>query len=182
VSRGPPPRKGADFGAINERRKLALAVFDWCAACGMPFDDELRLQVSTFFAKTRPMTMTRWDSVRLPSTRYAPSTRPRYARARHPRTRGSATSTEQASAREPTVKLGGFRRTTWVEAHPSSTQPSVSKLAFGQAWEVDHFPYAPPEELGERYRRLRRDEADIIVKPSEAKLITLFQLRGRRER
>ena len=35
----------ADFGSINEVRKLALATFDWCAVCGLPFEeDESRWQ------------------------------------------------------------------------------------------------------------------------------------------
>jgi hypothetical protein len=37
--------KAVDFGAISERRKLALATFDWCAVCGRPFADELRWQL-----------------------------------------------------------------------------------------------------------------------------------------
>ena len=57
---------------------------------------------------------------------------------------------------------------------PSPIQLGVSTLVFGQAEEVDHFAYARPEELGERYRQLLRDEEDIVVKPSEAKLIALF--------
>jgi hypothetical protein len=34
-----------DFGAISERRKLALAAFDWCGVCGLPFGAESRWQV-----------------------------------------------------------------------------------------------------------------------------------------
>jgi hypothetical protein len=28
---------GVDFGALSELRKLALATFDWCGVCGLPF-------------------------------------------------------------------------------------------------------------------------------------------------
>src|SRR5712691_8814279 len=33
------------FGSIDERRKLTLATFDWCAVCGLPFGEESRWQV-----------------------------------------------------------------------------------------------------------------------------------------
>jgi hypothetical protein len=37
--------KTVNFRSISEPRKLALATFDWCAICGLPFGDELRWQV-----------------------------------------------------------------------------------------------------------------------------------------
>ena len=39
-------RSGVEFGAISERRKLALATFDWCGVCGLPFGTESRWQVA----------------------------------------------------------------------------------------------------------------------------------------
>jgi hypothetical protein len=33
---------GADFGSLDEHRKLVLATFDWCAVYGLPFRDEAR--------------------------------------------------------------------------------------------------------------------------------------------
>lgn len=41
IDQGPSP----DFGALSEQRKLALATFDLCAVCALPFRDELRWQV-----------------------------------------------------------------------------------------------------------------------------------------
>lgn len=41
----PQPPGDPDFGALSEQRKLALATFDLCAVCAMPFRDELRWQV-----------------------------------------------------------------------------------------------------------------------------------------
>lgn len=38
------PHAAANFGSISERRKVVLAVFDWCAVCGLPFNDESRYQ------------------------------------------------------------------------------------------------------------------------------------------
>jgi len=49
---------GASFGSINERRKLALATFDWPAVCGFPFGDAPRCQV--LMAPARHYLMVGW--------------------------------------------------------------------------------------------------------------------------
>ncbi|MEY9862849.1 hypothetical protein ABH935_008497 [Catenulispora sp. GAS73] len=170
VGRGP---KGVDFGAINERRKLALAVFDWCAVCGMPFGDELRWQVLSFFGEE----FDRHDEMGFGEAPvheicavYAAHVCPHLS---SPNAR-LGDEHRAGQRREQTIRVGGFRRTTRVDVHPSPIQPGVSTLTFGHADEVDHFAYARPEELGARYHQLLRNEQDIVVKPSEAKLIALF--------
>ena len=42
----PRDATSADFGMLSEKRKLALATFDLCGVCALPFGDELRWQVA----------------------------------------------------------------------------------------------------------------------------------------
>lgn len=170
VSRDP---KGVDFGAINERRKLALAVFDWCAVCGMPFGDEPRWQVTSFFGDevdNRNEQGFGEAPVHEICAVYAAQVCPHLS---SPNAR-LGDEHRAGQRREPTVKLSGFRRTTGVVVHPSPIQPGVSTLTFSHADEVDHFAYSRPEELRERHHKLLQDEPDIVVKPSEGKLIAFF--------
>jgi hypothetical protein len=46
-----------DFGSLSEPRKLALATFDLCAVCGLPFGGELRWQVSFVEAEATAKTL-----------------------------------------------------------------------------------------------------------------------------
>lgn len=165
--------KGVDFGAINERRKLALAVFDWCAVCGMPFGEEPRWQVL-------PFSRDQFDDHDAMGFGEAPVHEICAVYAAHVCPHLSSPNARLGDAhragqrREQTVELSGYRRTTRVHVHPSTLQPGVSTLIFGHADEVDHFSYSQPEELAERYHQLLLDEQDIVVKPSETKLIALF--------
>lgn len=169
VSRDP---RGVDFGAISERRKLALAVFDWCAVCGMPFGEEPRWQVLSFSRDEFDHDAMGFGEAPVHEicAVYAAHVCPHLS---SPNAR-LGDEHRAGQRREQTVELSGYRRTTRVDVHPSPLQPGVSTLTFGHADEVDHFAYSRPEELAERYHQLLRDEQDIVVKPSEAKLIALF--------
>lgn len=46
-----------DFGGLSEPRKLALATFDLCAVCALPFGEELRWQVSFDEAMAKATTL-----------------------------------------------------------------------------------------------------------------------------
>jgi hypothetical protein len=46
----------ADFASLDERRKLALATFDGCGVCGLPFGDETRWLVGGALHEPQPPT------------------------------------------------------------------------------------------------------------------------------
>ncbi|MBS2532570.1 hypothetical protein KGQ20_07275 [Catenulispora sp. NF23] len=165
--------EGAEFGAIDERRKLALAVFDWCAVCGMPFGDEPRWQVLPLVGEevNSHAEMGFGEApVHEVCAVYAAQVCPHLS---SPNAR-LGDGQRAGQRREQTVELGGFRRTTQVNVHPSPIQQGKSTLTFCHADEVNRFAYSRPEELEARYHQLLCDEQDIFVKPSEAKLIALF--------
>jgi hypothetical protein len=162
---------GADFGALSERRKLALATFDWCGVCGLPFGTEARWQVSPTGASPElghgPFGEAPVHEV---CALYAAQVCPHLS---SPGARlGDAL--RKGQVREPTVHATGFARTSSVEAFESGLQQGTFVLHFHHGGRVGSFAYARPDELAGRYHRLLATETIPPTSPAERELVRLF--------
>lgn len=164
--------EGANFGAIDERRKLVLATFDWCAVCGLPFGDEARWQVLPHFGDI-PLP----EEVGLAeapvheicavySAQVCPFLSSQGARLGDDKRRGTR--------REETVQVVGYSRTKSVEAFRSSLQDDLFVLHFLHNKVIDSFSYSGPEEVKERYEDLLAAELRIGISAAEKVLIDRF--------
>jgi hypothetical protein len=163
---------GADFGGINERRKLVLATFDWCAVCGLPFGDEARWQIMPH-ADDSPLPQEMGLSeapvheiCAIYASQVCPFLSSQHARLGDEKRRGAR--------REETVRVVGYRHTKSVEALHSAIQDGIFILAFFHTDVVDSFSYNNPEELKDRYRSLLADERPITPPAAEQTLIDRF--------
>ncbi|MBL1085707.1 SEC-C domain-containing protein [Streptomyces actinomycinicus] len=164
--------EGADFGAINERRKLVLATFDWCAVCGLPFGDEARWQVApTLGDAPLPEEVGLSEApvheiCAVYSAQVCPFLSSQGARLGDDMRRGTR--------REETVQVVGYSRTKSVEVFRSSLQDDLFVLHFVHDKVIDSFTYSSPEELNERYQALLAVERPISVSAAEQDLIVRF--------
>jgi hypothetical protein len=154
---------GADFGALSERRKLALATFDWCGVCGLPFGTEARWQVSPTGASPElghgPFGEAPVHEV---CALYAAQVCPHLSA---PGARlGDAL--RKGQVREPVVPATGFARTSSVEAFESGLQQGTFVLHFHHSGRVGSFAYAWPQELA--------TETIPPTSPAERELVRLF--------
>lgn len=161
--------RGADFGSINERRKLALATFDWCAVCGLPFHGAPRWQVV-------PESALAWAGEQLEGQVYfneAPVHEICIIYAAHVCPHLSSPGHRMGDQyragrrRDEKVRMAGFRRTAEVRAIRSVLQKEIHVLHFGQSGFVDEFSYSRPEELADRYAVLRSIEEVRELSPAE---------------
>lgn len=166
-------RNGADFGSISERRKLVLAVFDWCAVCGLPFNGEPRFQC----VPDRFRTAERPDSYLLSEAPvheicalYSAQICP------HLSSPGARLGDEfrRGDRRDAVVEFLGFSRTEDVRAFKSQLQENYV-LHFLHREVVAGFSYCRPEEVAERYAQLLREEPELEeVSPAGRKLAGMF--------
>jgi hypothetical protein len=166
-------RSGVDFGAISERRKLALAAFDWCGVCGLPFGAESRWQVVVTPADDdRPRDQLEFGEAPVHEicAAYAAQVCPYLS------SPGARMGDElrKGQVREPTVHVVGFARTVEVRARESGLQRGTLVLHFSHAGRIDSLTYTRPAELGERYRALLAKETTPLTTPAERALIGLF--------
>jgi hypothetical protein len=167
---------GADFGSINERRKLALAPFDWCAVCGLPFDEAPRWQMVPESAlalagdQIEGQVYFNEAPVHEICIVYAAHVCPHLSSPGH--RMGDQYRTGQR--RDEKIRMAGFRRTSEVRAIRSVLQKEINVLHFGQSGFVDEFSYSRPEELADRYAALQAIEEVSELSPAESGLVSLF--------
>ncbi|WCN05137.1 SEC-C metal-binding domain-containing protein [Streptomyces sp. M92] len=158
-----------NFGSINERRKLALATFDWCAVCGMPFADELRWQM-VFQEGPLPTAIAGEAPVHEVCALYAAQVCPYLF---SPQSR-LGDEFRKGSVRDAVVRFVGFESTRAVIAHESGLQPGVYTLHFEHQGQADEFSYHSPDELRDRFAKTLASEQDLPVSDAEGVLIRLF--------
>jgi hypothetical protein len=167
---------GADFGSINEPRKLVLATFDWCAVCGLPFGEALRWQVV-------PSPAQDWTGDQLGEQvsfseapvhevciTYAAHVCPHLSSPGH----RMGDEYRAGQRRDQKIRMAGFRRTTKVGARRSEIQKETNILVFEQAEFVDEFSYSRPDDLTDRYAALLASEEIPKLSPAESGLLNLF--------
>ncbi|WP_327688171.1 SEC-C metal-binding domain-containing protein [Streptomyces tubercidicus] len=164
--------QGADFGSVNERRKLVLATFDWCAVCGLPFGDEPRWQViphlgdSSLPGEIGLSEAPVHEICAVYAAQVCPFLSSQGARLGDDKRRGER--------REETVYVAGYCRTKAVEALRSAVQDSLFVLHFFHTDAIDSFSYSTPKDLGDRYQDLLAAERPIKVRAAEQTLIDRF--------
>ncbi|MCE7082966.1 SEC-C metal-binding domain-containing protein [Streptomyces sp. ST2-7A] len=167
VDRGP---QKVDFGSISERRKLALAAFDWCAVCGLPFGDELRWQM-VFQEKPLPATVISGEApVHEVCALYAAQVCPYLF---SPRSR-LGDEARKGMVRDTVVRFAGFESTHAVFAHESGLQPGVYTLHFEHRGQADEFSYRKAGEIRERFAEALAGEQELPVSNWENVLVRLF--------
>ncbi|MEU9015902.1 hypothetical protein AB0D12_40970 [Streptomyces sp. NPDC048479] len=162
------PQK-VDFGSINERRKLALTTFDWCAVCGLPFADELRWQV-VFQEGPLPTALAGEAPVHEACALYAAQVCP-FLFSPHSRL---GDEFRKGAVRDAMVRFVGFESTSAVNTHESGLQPGVHTLHFEHQGHADEFSYHSPDEIQERFTDALASERDLPVSDAEGVLIRLF--------
>ncbi|MEW5542354.1 SEC-C domain-containing protein [Streptomyces cyaneofuscatus] len=159
-----------NFGSINERRKLALAAFDWCAVCGLPFANELRWQ-TVFQEGPLPNGVISGEApVHEVCALYAAQVCP-YLFSPNSRLGDEA---RKGTVRDPVVRFVGFESTSAVTAHESGLQPGTYTLHFEHRGQADEFSYRTPEEIRERFADVLVREKDLPVSDAEGVLVRLF--------
>ncbi|MFD7431203.1 hypothetical protein ACFV6Z_29750 [Streptomyces sp. NPDC059818] len=159
-----------DFGSINERRKLALATFDWCAVCGQPFAGELRWQ-TVFDEGPLPVAVVTGEApVHEVCALYAAQVCPFLF---SPQAR-LGDEFRKGAMREPLVRFVGFESTSAVFAHESVLQKGVHTVHFEHRGQADEFSYHSPDEIRDRFADALAQEQDLPVSDAEGVLIRLF--------
>lgn len=159
-----------NFGGISERRKLALAAFDWCAVCGMPFADELRWQM-VFQDGPLPFSVISGEApVHEVCALYAAQVCP-YLFSPHSRL---GDEMRKGTVRDPMVRFAGFESTSAVTAHESQLQPGIYTLHFEHRGQADEFSYRTPDDIRGRFADALEREKDLPVSDPERELIRLF--------
>jgi hypothetical protein len=164
---------GVDFGALSELRKLALATFDWCGVCGLPFGAEARWQVAmTAPDDDRPLLQLEFGEAPVHEicAIYAAQVCPYLS------SPGGRMGDElrKGQVREPIVRIVAFAHTVDVQARESQLQRGTFVLHFSHAGRTDSITYARPTELADRYRELLANETMPETTPAERTLIGLF--------
>jgi len=164
----------ADFGSINERRKLALATFDWCAVCGLPFNGEPRWQAAPGDDWRERHHKGGWVANEAPVHQicllYAAQVCPYLSSPGH----RMGDELRSGQRREEEISLVGFERTSQVLALRSGLQLDLYVLHFKQEGIVDEVSYSRPEELADRYADLLAREEMAALSGAEAGLVGLF--------
>ncbi|MFP1665933.1 hypothetical protein ACLCDR_31450 [Streptomyces cavourensis] len=166
VERSP---QGVNFGSINERRKLALATFDWCAVCGLPFADELRWQM-VLQEGPLPVAVAGEAPVHEICALYAAQVCPFLF---SPQAR-LGDEFRKGAVRDRVVRFVGFESTSTVFAYESGLQKGVHTLHFEHRGQADEFSYHSPGEIRERFADALAREKDLPVSETEQVLVRLF--------
>lgn len=167
---------GADFGAISERRKLALATFDWCAVCGLPFGRSARWQVVPSVAQAMPSAQLEGNiyfneaPVHEICLVFAAHVCPHLSSPGH----RMGDQYRAGQRRDESIRMAGFRRTSKVRAFGSGLQKGTYVLHFEQAGFVGEFSYSRPDELTDRYAALVTNEEVPKLSFAETELVSIF--------
>ncbi|WP_406426595.1 YecA family protein [Streptomyces sp. NBC_00147] len=162
--------EGVNFGAINERRKLALATFDWCAVCGLPFEGELRWQMIPQDGPLPTTALSGEAPVHEVCALYAAQVCP-FLFSPNSRLGDEA---RKGATRVEVVRFAGFRDTRAVFAHESGLQPGIHTLHFEQSERADDFSYRTPTDIQERFAKALAEEEELPLSDAEAALVRLF--------
>jgi SEC-C motif len=166
----------ASFGSVNERRKLALATFDWCAVCGLPFGRATRWQMIP--GPTPTLTDDQLHKgvffneapVHEICVVYAAHLCPHLSSPGH----RMGDEYRAGQRRNDTIRMAGFARTAGVQAFRSGLQQETYVLHFQLADVIDEFSYSRPDELADRYGALLASEELPELTAAESGLISLF--------
>ncbi len=167
---------GINFGSINERRKLALATFDWCAVCGLPFGRASRWQVLAGAGQVLPGRGLEGEIYfsEAPAHEicivYASHVCPHLSSPRH----RMGDNYRAGQRRDDKIRVAGFDRTSKVQGFRSGLQKDIHVLHFAQSGFTDEFAYSRPEELVDRYAALLASEKVPELSPADSGLIRLF--------
>ncbi|MCU1642824.1 MAG: hypothetical protein JWN03_3099 [Nocardia sp.] len=164
IGQEPPP----DFGAVSEGRKLALATFDLCAVCALPFHDELRWQV--MFEETDEDVTTSEAPVHeicgLYAAQICPFVSSPYARL----SRGDGRKGER---RSELVVLSGYRATRAVYGKASGIQ-SDAVLHFDMGGYVRRHVLRTREDAVAAYSTALATEVPMELDQQEQQLVDLL--------
>lgn len=167
-------KTSADFGSINEVRKLALATFDWCAVCGLPFNGGPRWQAAPGDAWRDRKHDGGWVANEAPVHEicllYAAQVCPYLSSPGH----RMGDELRAGQRREDRINMVGFERTSQVLALRSGLQQGLHVLHFKHEGIVDEISYLRPEELADRYATLLTSEKMPALSDAEAGLVGLF--------
>ncbi|MFD9939576.1 SEC-C metal-binding domain-containing protein [Nonomuraea sp. NPDC059023] len=162
------------FGSVNEKRKLALATFDWCAVCGLPFGEELRWQVISFAeaggGDLDDGVVCGEAPVHEICAVYSAQVCPHLSSPRH----RLGDEWRRGTRRQQVIRMAGFRKTEGLVAARSGLQNSAFVLHFVQSGYGAEFSYETPDELTDRYEKLLAVENVPPVHGAEAELIAMF--------
>lgn len=163
---------GADFGSIDEQRKLVLATFDWCAVCGLPFRDEARWQfllhvpaggsADAISSGEAPV----HEICGVYAAQVCPFLSSPGARLGDDGRRGQR--------RPANVLAAGYASTDAVEIRPSGLQDGMYVVHFSHTSAIDQVTYSDRNELHDRYQELVVAETLVEVSPGEKTLVDRF--------
>ncbi|MFI9453382.1 hypothetical protein [Amycolatopsis sp. NPDC052450] len=156
-----------DFGALSEPRKLALATFDLCAVCALPFGEELRWQVSFAEAAATAKTLVSNEApvhevCALYAAQVCPFVSSPYAR--------HGDEIRKGLKRPEVTFLTGFRRTARVFGRRSGLQTSESVLHFETTDVEQRLKLSSSAEAIEAYQRVLQTEPEVTTDDAEREL------------
>ena len=167
-------KRSADFGSINEVRKLVLVTFDWCAVCGLPFNGEPRWQAVPGDGWKERQRDGGWFVNEAPVHQicllYAAQVCPFLSSPGH----RMGDDLRAGQRREDRINLVGFERTSQALALRSGLQQDLHILHFKHEGIVDEVSYSRPDELADRYADLLASEEMPTLSDAEAGLVGLF--------
>lgn len=172
----PPGR--VDFGSISERRKLALATFDLCAVCGLPFHDELRWQVAfeEQILDTDPA-LHGEAPVHEVCGLYAAQICP-FVSSPHARL---GDQWRKGAKRPEKVILASYRRTKEVFGQASGLQTGQAVLHFDMSGLDRVHVLRNAEEARAAYERALAEETPVVLDTQERRLVDLLVQLTRQE-
>ncbi|MET9258894.1 hypothetical protein [Amycolatopsis sp. NPDC004079] len=168
---GQPSGDEVDFGSLSERRKLALATFDLCAICALPFGDELRWQVA-FQAEAASSPAAVYSEAPLHEIcgLYAAQVCP-FVSSPHARL---GDQWRKGERRPEVLLLIGYRRTQKVYGEPSLLQPGTGVLHFEMSDPVRSYELHTADEAARAYSEALRAERSVATTSDERRLADLL--------
>ncbi|TNC19421.1 hypothetical protein [Amycolatopsis alkalitolerans] len=160
-----------DFGSLSEKRKLALATFDLCAVCGLPFAAELRWQVSfeessakskSFISNEAPV----HEVCGLYAAQVCPFVSSPYARL--------GDQIRKGMKRPGVVFLTGFQQTKRVFGGRSGLQNSEFVLHFENSEAERSHRLSSAADAAEAYQQALDNELEIKIDDVEQELTNLL--------
>ncbi|MEV5544046.1 hypothetical protein AB0L13_45335 [Saccharopolyspora shandongensis] len=169
VGQGPG---NVDFGTLSEQRKLALATFDLCAVCALPFGVELRWQVT--FNKDELVRAKEalfgeapvHEVCGLYASQVCPFVSSPYARL--------GDQWRKGMKRPEEVVLAGYRRTHRVYGQQSGLQTGTGVLHFQMKDLVKSHTLHNSGEAAEAYVRALETEPALDIDPQEQVIVELL--------
>ncbi len=157
-----------DFGALSEPRKLALATFDLCAVCALPFGEELRWQVSFDEVMAKATTLVSNEApvhgiCALYAAQVCPFVSSPYAR--------HGDEIRKGMKRPAVTFLTGFRRTARVFGRRSGLQTSESVLHFETTDVEQRLTLSTSAEAIETYQRSLEADTEVAIDDAEREVV-----------